>query len=222
MEYSKEMNIWERVSAISSELKAIDKSTEVGSGSARYKAAVEADVLRPVKALEAKYRVVSFPVDREIVYQSELVKERRYEDKNRNTVTTDITRTPIVRLKVKIRFVNLDNTSDFIETVAYGDGVDSLDKAPGKAMTYSDKYALMKAYKMLTGDDPDQNASDELEGHDIHKIKERFDRLMTQKIKGGRSEDEIISAMGITRKQFEVYMKSFQNVAAIEDRLRRV
>lgn len=150
------------------------------------------------------------------------MKERRYEDKNRNTVTTDITRTPIVRLKVKIRFVNLDNTSDFIETVAYGDGVDSLDKAPGKAMTYSDKYALMKAYKMLTGDDPDQNASDELEGHDIHKIKERFDRLMTQKIKGGRSEDEIISAMGITRKQFEVYMKSFQNVAAIEDRLRRV
>lgn len=221
MEYSKEMNIWERVSAISAEIKSVEKSTEVGSGNNRYKAAVEADVLRPVKELEQKYRVVSFPVDRGIVYQGELTKERRYEDKNRNTVTTDITKTPIIRLSVRLRFVNLDNPSDFIETVSYGDGVDSLDKAPGKAMTYSDKYGLMKAYKMLTGDDPDQNASDELEGHDIHKIKERFDRLMTQKIKGGRSEDEIISAMGITRKQFEVYMKSFQNVAAIEDRLRR-
>ena len=26
-------------------------------------------------------------------------------------------------------------------------------------MTYADKYALMKAYKISTGDDPDQNAS---------------------------------------------------------------
>ena len=28
-------------------------------------------------------------------------------------------------------------------------------------MTYADKYALMKAYKISTGDDPDQNASEE-------------------------------------------------------------
>ncbi len=26
-------------------------------------------------------------------------------------------------------------------------------------MTYADKYALMKAYKIITGDDPDQNKS---------------------------------------------------------------
>lgn len=30
-------------------------------------------------------------------------------------------------------------------------------------MTYSDKYALLKAYKMITGDDPDQNISTETE-----------------------------------------------------------
>ena len=29
-------------------------------------------------------------------------------------------------------------------------------------MTYSDKYALLKAYKIVTGDDPDQYASEEL------------------------------------------------------------
>ncbi|MBR3243048.1 MAG: ERF family protein, partial [Parasporobacterium sp.] len=46
--------------------------------------------------------------------------------------------------------------------VTYGDGVDSQDKAPGKAMTYGDKYALLKAYKIITGDDPDQNYSEEL------------------------------------------------------------
>lgn len=42
-----------------------------------------------------------------------------------------------------------------------GDGIDTQDKAPGKAMTYSDKYALLKAYKIISGDDPDQNPSEE-------------------------------------------------------------
>ena len=43
--------------------------------------------------------------------------------------------------------------------VSYGDGIDTGDKAPGKAMTYSDKYSLLKAYKVATGDDPDKEAS---------------------------------------------------------------
>ena len=209
MEYSKEMNIWERMAAISAEIKSVEKRQEVGFGNNKYKAAVEADVLKPVKEAEAKFRVFSYPADHEIVSQGELgaggEKAKQF-----------------IRIKVKYVFVNLDNPEQVVSVVSYGDGVDSLDKAPGKAMTYADKYALMKAYKMVTGDDPDQNASDDLEGHDIHKIKERFDRLMTQKIKGGRSEDEIISAMGINKKQFEAYMKSFQNVAALEAKLRKV
>ena len=36
--------------------------------------------------------------------------------------------------------------------------------ATGKAMTYADKYALMKAYKIITGDDPDQEPSKPLTG----------------------------------------------------------
>ena len=203
------MNIWERMAAISAEIKSVETRQEVGFGNNKYKAAVEADVLKPVKEAEAKFRVFSYPADHEIVSQGELgaggEKAKQF-----------------IRIKVKYVFVNLDSPEQVVSVVSYGDGVDSLDKAPGKAMTYADKYALMKAYKMVTGDDPDQNASDDLEGHDIHKIKERFDRLMTQKIKGGRSEDEIISAMGINKKQFEAYMKSFQNVAALEAKLRKV
>lgn len=32
-------------------------------------------------------------------------------------------------------------------------------------MTYADKYALMKAYKITTGDDPDKDASPEKRIH---------------------------------------------------------
>ena len=45
--------------------------------------------------------------------------------------------------------------------VTFAEGIDAQDKGSGKAMTYGDKYALMKAYKISTGDDPDQNASEE-------------------------------------------------------------
>ena len=96
------------------------------------------------------------------------------------------------------------------------------DKAPGKAMTYADKYALMKAYKMVTGDDPDQNASDDLEGHDIWKIQERVQRLLTSKMKNGMSEEELIAAMGMTAKEFRICTNSFNNVAALEAKLRKV
>ena len=66
-----------------------------------------------------------------------------------------------MRIETTYRFVNLDNPSEYIETTVYGDGLDTGDKAPGKAMTYADKYALMKAYKLSTGDDPDKEASPE-------------------------------------------------------------
>ena len=64
-----------------------------------------------------------------------------------------------MRLETVYRFVNIEKPEEYIDITTYGDGVDTQDKAPGKAMTYGDKYALMKAYKIITGEDPDQNPS---------------------------------------------------------------
>lgn len=58
---------------------------------------------------------------------------------------------------VTMRFVNADNPADFIETQTAGYGVDSQDKGPGKAMSYAVKYALLKAFGLETGDDPDED-----------------------------------------------------------------
>ena len=64
-----------------------------------------------------------------------------------------------MRLRTVYRFVNVEKPEEYIDVPTYGDGVDTQDKAPGKAMTYGDKYALMKAYKIITGEDPDQTGS---------------------------------------------------------------
>ena len=147
----RKLNIYEKMLAITSELTRVAKNLEVGFGANKYKAVGEADILAAVRPLEEKFKIYSYPAKREIVETGELE-------------TKSGTKNLFLRIAVTYRFVNVEKPEEFIEITSYGDGVDSQDKSVGKAMTYADKYALMKAYKIMTGDDPDQNMSEELKG----------------------------------------------------------
>ena len=152
----KEMNIYEKLSAITAEIGVVEKNLNVKvSSNSSYKAVSERDVLDAVKPIEQKYRVYSYPANRKIIDRDVLTKETEYN----GTITR--TNTLFMRVETVYRFVNIDKPDEFIETTVYGDGLDTGDKAAGKAMTYADKYALMKAYKLSTGDDPDKEASPE-------------------------------------------------------------
>lgn len=156
------MNIYQKMSAITKEISTVAKNLQVGEGKNQYKAVGEADVLAAVKPIEAKHGVYSFPFDREIVESGEMVSTTKYGDR----------KSLYLRVKTVYRFVNVDEPSEFIDITTYGDGVDSQDKAPGKAMTYGDKYALLKAYKIQTGDDPDQNESETLKDRTVDRTGE--------------------------------------------------
>lgn len=157
----KELNIYERLLNISNELQTIAKNLEVQvTKTGKYKAVGEADVLRAVKPLELKHRVYSYPVEREIIESGTLESI----DYNGNTK-----KQLFERIKVTYRFINIDKPEEFIDITSYGDGIDSGDKSVGKAMTYADKYALLKAYKIVTGDDPDQEASNDLKTTETKK-----------------------------------------------------
>lgn len=147
------MNIYEKLSAITQEITTVAKNLNVGYGKSSYKAVGEADVLAAVKPAELKYGVYSFPASREIVDSAVLTSV----DKDGNEK-----RQLFMRVKTVYRFVNMEKPEEYVDMVTYGDGVDPGDKAPGKAMTYADKYGLLKAYKIITGDDPDQKASETL------------------------------------------------------------
>lgn len=156
----KNLNIYERLSAISNEVISVDKNLNVGVGQASYKAVGEADVLKAVRPAEAKYRVFSYPVNRTII-ESGTLDSTNYKGETKKNL--------FERIEVTYRFVNMDKPDEYIEIVSYGDGIDTGDKSVGKAMTYADKYALLKAYKIMTGDDPDQDPSDELNGKNTTK-----------------------------------------------------
>ena len=148
----KKLSIYEKLSLITDEIGVVEKGLRVQvTKTSSYKAVSERDVLDAIKPIEKKYRIYSYPSKREVIDRDILTKETDYGKTN----------TLFMRIETTYRFVNLDNTDEFVETTVYGDGLDTGDKAPGKAMTYADKYALMKAYKLSTGDDPDKDASPE-------------------------------------------------------------
>lgn len=152
----KKLSIYEKLSLITDEMAVVEKNLKVQvTQTNSYKAVSERDILDNVKPLEKKYRIYSYPIKRTIIDHDTLTKENEYNGK--------ITRTNslYLRLEITYRFINIDNPNEYVDVISYGDGIDTGDKATGKAMTYADKYALMKAYKISTGDDPDKEASPE-------------------------------------------------------------
>lgn len=170
------MNIYERISKITTELNAVAKNLNVQTGFGSYKAVSERDVKDAVKPLEAKYGVASFPVAKEII-ESDVLED----SKGR--------RVRFMRLKVTMRFVNIEEPGEFIDVIGYGDGLDTGDKAPGKADTYAQKYCLLSCYKISTGDELDATASDDqgykkvkATAEQLKRIREKYDEEFQRKI----------------------------------------
>lgn len=158
------MNIYEKMSAITQEISAVAKNLNVDMGRNSYKAVGEADILAAVKPIEAKHGVYSYPASRKVIESAVITTVKKdYETKQQ-----------FLRLEVVYRFVNTEKPEEYIDITTYGDGVDPQDKAVGKAMTYADKYALMKAYKIITGDDPDQYGSEPLKDKELKRAKSAY------------------------------------------------
>lgn len=146
------MNIYEKIQAVSEKVRSVEKNITIGGGNSSYKAVADIDVLVKVKEAEKEYRIISIPVRQELV-KSEVIKtvvQGGYEK---------ITYADIV--KMTVRFINLDKTDDYIDVESFGRGLDPGDKGFGKASTYARKYALLNAYKIATGEDPDQTKSEQ-------------------------------------------------------------
>ena len=181
-----EKNIYQKMLAITQEIATVAKNLNVDSGKIKYKAVGEADVLMAVKPIEAKHGVYSYPVSRKVIDSGTMVSKSEYNGNKKETSKL------FMRIETVYRFVNTENPNEYIDITTYGDGVDTQDKAPGKAMTYSDKYALLKAYKIQTGDDPDQNASEPLKQMEMSKIgKARAQSLLTELSKCGQDAAKI-------------------------------
>ena len=148
-------NIFERMLAVSDQVRTVEKNMTVGAGSsASYKAVSDFDVTLAVKKAEAEHGVYSYPVHTELLSQqrNESMSKDRYGNDKVNYQYVD-------EVHMVMRFVNVERPEEFVEVEGYGRGIDTADKSFGKASTYARKYCLLNAYKIATGEDPDKDAS---------------------------------------------------------------
>ena len=152
-----EKNLYQRILAVSQEVKNIGKDMTVGSGTYSYKAVSDLAVTLVVKSAEELHGVVSIPIKQELV-SSEVYRSVKKESYNGRDTEKE-TFTYVDNIKMTVRFINVDNTDEYVDVETFGKGIDTGDKGFGKASTYARKYALLNAYKIATGDDPDKDAS---------------------------------------------------------------
>jgi hypothetical protein len=145
----KEMNLYERIQAVSMEVMNLEKDKTVGEGKTQYKAVSDQQVILAVKQAEKTYGIISIPIKQEMV-SSEVVRFTKDGYDKLNYVD-------VVKMTVRISIVS--DPTQFVDVESFGRGLDAGDKGLGKASTYARKYALLNAYKIATGEDPDMEKS---------------------------------------------------------------
>ena len=150
---SEKLSFYQKIQAVSNEIRNIAKDMTVGTGSYSYKAVSDLEVTLAVKDAETKFKIVSIPVKQELVNSEVIRTVKKNGDEGLTFVDT---------IKMTVKIIDLDDEKSFIEIESFGKGIDSGDKGFGKASTYARKYALLNAYKIATGEDLDGNKGEDL------------------------------------------------------------
>lgn len=148
------MGLHEKMFNVMNETAGLEKNLQVGTGKSSYKAIGEAEVLNMMKPLFKKHHLIIFPVDGDITEHNSTF-EAEYEGK-----TTIKTRN-VTQLKVKFKIVDID-TGESECLMSFGNGADSQDKGSGKAFTYALKSVLSKTFMLFSGEDTDNEHSDDI------------------------------------------------------------
>lgn len=156
------VQITKAILQVMKEVKGVDKSMTVGSGSNAYKGVSDKDVKIAVGRSMEAHGLCIIPVDVEPTIQID-----RWEEVDQWSKETPkpMKQKQSVLTTVKTKYLLLHESGEYIELSGYGHGVDTQDKAAGKATTYALKYALLYTFMVPTGtiDDADNVHSDEIE-----------------------------------------------------------
>jgi hypothetical protein len=136
------MNLISKLAEVMKQVKYIQKT---GYNSFhKYKYATESDVTEAVREQLAKLNVIMIPSVKSCT--------------NRPHTTSKGNTEYIVTVEVDFTFYDGDSSETIVLT-SFGEGQDSGDKGVYKAITGAVKYALMKAFMIPTGDDPEADSS---------------------------------------------------------------
>ena len=132
-----EKNLFQRINEIRKEVAYIQKDKSVSTGGGSYRAVTHDMVTAVTRESMVRHGVISFPflVASKMNAKEDGSKQARYD------ATYDFT------------FANCDKMDETIVIRIEAHAMDNADKAPGKALSYAKKYALLKLLDIETGED---------------------------------------------------------------------
>lgn len=138
-------NLAKAVVSTAQEIKGVDKSMQVGEGRNSYKAVSDKDVKQIVGRAMQNNGLSILPTGVDVSTQLDTWDEEGYKPGM-------VKKKMHVFVEAKCTYLLMHTSGESIEIVGYGHGVDSQDKAAGKATTYALKYALLYSFLVPTGD----------------------------------------------------------------------
>lgn len=145
------MNLLQRVNEVRKAINYIRKEKSVSTGaSGSYKAVTHDQVTALVREHMTEHGIVSWPYLVESTampydVSAEMVRAKQF----RYEATYDFT------------FANIEDATDFIVIRIQAHAMDNADKAPGKALSYAKKYAVLKLFEIETGEDEESRYNPE-------------------------------------------------------------
>ena len=196
------LNLYQKMAFGYNEIKSVSKNLEIptsvgkdGTVLRSYKAVSYPDVINACKPFMAKYGIVAVEEEKTILRDETVTTTTKYGEKQER----------YVRMRVVMRFINADNPQESFLATGYGDGLDSGDKACGKAETYGKKYAFITAFSLSIGEDPDEEASKE---YDYNKPQGQPEKPVQQAQQQAQKQTascppELINSINFERKELE-------------------
>lgn len=140
-------NIFQRINAVMQDVAYIKKDKSVNGGGQSYKAVTHDNVVAAVRSSMVKNGIVVMPVQT----KGEFLQMR------------DLNLPVPLKMGLysgwyDVFFVNIDDPNDKTCVTVEAHANDNGDKAPGKAMTYAVKTAILKQFTFETGEDDESRA----------------------------------------------------------------
>ena len=203
-------NIYQKINNVMKNIEYLAKDDKVEFGNTKYKAISEEKVTTAVRNELVNQGIVILPVMQESTV-TELIRTEKAVNQRADVHT-------------RYRIQNIEDKDDYIEVESNGSGVDTQDKAVGKAMTYAYKYMLLRTFAIPTGEDPDKISSaetdskiaKEVEDEENKRINSTQVQALYDLIKNNAVENDhvmaVLSELGY-KKLAEIKLKDYMNIA---------
>ena len=141
------LNIYQRLNNVMKSVQYVQKDSSISGGGANYKAVSHDQVVSVIRQALVDNGIVIFP----------------NQTSGEFLVMRDLSATPPIKMGLysgtyEVNFVNIDDGNDKVTATVQAHASDNGDKAPGKAMSYAVKTAMLKVLSLETGENDESRA----------------------------------------------------------------